>query len=82
MAVTTVGEFIIGRLKALGIREILGVPGDFNLSFLEQIEEAEDFRFVGTCNELNAAYAADGYARQHGVGALLTTYGVSASCRH
>ena len=76
MAVTTVGEFIIGRLKALGIREILGVPGDFNLSFLEQIEEAEDFRFVGTCNELNAAYAADGYARQHGVGALLTTYGV------
>lgn len=76
MATTTVGEFIINRLKAVGIREILGVPGDFNLSLLEQIEEAEDFRFVGTCNELNAAYAADGYARQHGVGALLTTYGV------
>lgn len=76
MATTTVGEFIISRLKAVGIREILGVPGDFNLSLLEQIEEAEDFRFVGTCNELNAAYAADGYARQHGVGALLTTYGV------
>jgi len=76
MAITTVGEFIIDRLKAIGIKEILGVPGDFNLSFLEQIDAAEDFRFVGTCNELNAAYAADGYARQHGVGALLTTYGV------
>lgn len=76
MTTTTVGEFIISRLKSVGIREILGVPGDFNLSFLEQIEEADDFRFVGTCNELNAAYAADGYARQHGVGALLTTYGV------
>lgn len=76
MATTTVGEFIIGRLKALGIKEILGVPGDFNLSFLEQIDEAEGLRFVGTCNELNAAYAADGYARQHGIGALLTTYGV------
>ena len=76
MATTTIGEFIIARLKAVGITEILGVPGDFNLSFLEQIQEADDFRFVGTCNELNAAYAADGYARQHGVGALLTTYGV------
>ncbi|WP_342319377.1 alpha-keto acid decarboxylase family protein [Corynebacterium mayonis] len=76
MATMTIGEFLISRLKALGITEILGVPGDFNLSFLEQISEAENFRFVGTCNELNAAYAADGYARLHGIGALLTTYGV------
>ena len=76
MPVTTVGEFILSRLKAVGIREIVGVPGDFNLSFLEQIDEADGIRFVGTCNELNAAYAADGYARQNGVGALLTTYGV------
>lgn len=73
---TTVGEFIIDRLKAIGITEILGVPGDFNLSFLEQVRDAEGIRFVGTCNELNAAYAADGYARQRGVGCLLTTYGV------
>ncbi|AKK03689.1 alpha-keto acid decarboxylase family protein [Corynebacterium epidermidicanis] len=73
---TTVGEFIIDRLKAIGITEIVGVPGDFNLSFLEQVRDAEGIRFVGTCNELNAAYAADGYARQRGVGCLLTTYGV------
>ncbi|MGI1860504.1 alpha-keto acid decarboxylase family protein [Corynebacterium striatum] len=73
---TTVGEFILDRLKAIGISEIIGVPGDFNLSFLEQIDEAEGIRFVGACNELNAAYAADGYARQRGVGCLLTTYGV------
>src|SRR5699024_10117966 len=71
---TTVGEFIIGRLKDLGIKHIIGVPGDFNLSFIEQINEAEDNEFVGACNELNAAYAADGYGRQSGVGALLTTY--------
>jgi indolepyruvate decarboxylase len=31
-------------------------------------------KYVGTCNELNAAYAADGYARLKGVGALVTTY--------
>ena len=73
---TTVGEFILDSLKAIGISEIIGVPGDFNLSFLEQIDEDKDIRFVGACNELNAAYAADGYARQRGVGCLLTTYGV------
>lgn len=72
----TVGDFIIDRLKAIGITEIIGVPGDFNLSFLEQIDRAAGIRFVGACNELNAAYAADGYARQRGVGAVLTTYGV------
>ncbi|QTH60452.1 alpha-keto acid decarboxylase family protein [Corynebacterium hindlerae] len=73
---TTVGEFILDRLKAIGISEIIGVPGDFNLSFLEQVKETPGIRFVGSCNELNAAYAADGYARQRGVGCLLTTYGV------
>ncbi|MDN5740119.1 thiamine pyrophosphate-binding protein, partial [Corynebacterium casei] len=73
---TTVGEFIIRRLKEMGIEHIIGVPGDFNLSFIEQINEAENIEFVGACNELNAAYAADGYGRQSGVGALLTTYGV------
>ncbi|MEX3507426.1 thiamine pyrophosphate-binding protein [Corynebacterium sp. LK2590] len=73
---TTIGEFLLDRLKAIGITETIGVPGDFNLSFLEQIDAASGIRFVGACNELNAAYAADGYARQRGVGALLTTYGV------
>ena len=73
---TTVGEFILDRLKSIGVTEIIGVPGDFNLSFLEQINQAEGIRFIGACNELNAAYAADGYARQRGVGVLLTTYGV------
>lgn len=32
--------------------------------------------WVGCCNELNAAYAAEGYARIHGIGAVNTTYGV------
>ena len=33
-------------------------------------------RWIGCCNELNAAYAADGYARIKGFGAVCTTYGV------
>ncbi len=73
---TTIGEFLLRRLKEAGIRHIFGVPGDFNLEFLEQIESDPALQWVGNCNELNAAYAADGYARSAGAAALLTTYGV------
>jgi indolepyruvate decarboxylase len=73
---TTIGQFLLRRLKELGIQHIFGVAGDFNLEFLEQIEAEDGIRFVGNCNELNGSYAADGYARSAGAGALLTTYGV------
>ncbi|MDR5644437.1 alpha-keto acid decarboxylase family protein [Burkholderia cenocepacia] len=71
-----IGAFLIRRLQEAGLRHIFGVPGDFNLSLLEQIQAAEGIEFVGNCNELNAAYAADGYARTTGLGALVTTFGV------
>jgi indolepyruvate decarboxylase len=35
-------------------------------------------KWIGTCSELNASYAADGYARLNGLGALLVTNGVGA----
>ena len=62
------------------VDRVFGVPGDFTLKALDHLPAA-GVRFVGCCNELNAAYAADGYARvrQHqgrGMGALFTTYGV------
>lgn len=72
----TIGEFLLTRLKQIGINHIFGVPGDFNLQLLEQFTDVKGLEFVGTCNELNAAYAADGYARVNGMGAILTTYGV------
>jgi pyruvate decarboxylase len=72
----SIGEFIFQRLHGLGIRHILGVPGDFNLKLLDHIYKVPDLRWVGTCNELNAAYAADGYARIMGIGAFVTTFGV------
>ena len=80
---STIGNFLIRRLKELGNEHIFGVPGDFNLQFLDQVEKAEDIEFLGCCNELNAAYAADGYSRLRGVSTLLVTYGVgdlSAIC--
>ena len=72
----SVGDFLLRRLAELGVRHLFGVPGDYNLWFLEQAERSEQVEFVGCCNELNAAYAADGAARITGVSALVTTYGV------
>ncbi|KAG7057537.1 thiamine pyrophosphate enzyme [Colletotrichum scovillei] len=68
-------EYLFTRLHQLGIGAIHGVPGDFNLSLLDYVEPA-GLLWVGNANELNAGYAADGYARIKGVGALITTSGV------
>src|SRR4051794_15202938 len=71
----TVADYLLARLKASGVDDLFGVPGDFNLGFLNRVLDSE-LRYVGTCNELNAAYAADGYARLKGAGAFVTTYAV------
>jgi TPP-dependent 2-oxoacid decarboxylase len=72
----TVTGYLLERLAALGVRHIFGVPGDYNLALLEVIEAHPTLEWIGTANELNAAYAADGYARIRGMAALVTTYGV------
>ncbi|CAF2068186.1 unnamed protein product [Rotaria magnacalcarata] len=72
----TIGNYLLQRLKSLGIGIIFGVPGDYNLPFLDQIEDFDDIQWGNNCNELNASYAADGYARIRGIGALVTTFGV------
>ncbi|KIK69596.1 hypothetical protein GYMLUDRAFT_212230 [Collybiopsis luxurians FD-317 M1] len=73
-----VGSYLLARLEELGVTSMFGVPGDFNLGFLDLVEDHPTIDWVGNCNELNASYAADGYARvkQGSVGALLTTFGV------
>lgn len=57
---------------------MFGVPGDFNLGFLDLVEDFPSIDWVGNCNELNAAYAADGYARvkRNTLGVVTTTFGV------
>jgi indolepyruvate decarboxylase len=74
----TIGDFLLRRLEEAGVRHIFGVPGDFNLELLQQLQDAGTLKWVGTCNELNAAYAADGYARLNGFGALAVTNAVGA----
>ena len=71
----TVAEYLLIRLKEIGVDHLFGVPGDFVLGFFNQVLKSE-VKYIGTCNELNAAYAADGYARVKGIGAFSTTFGV------
>src|ERR1700744_6166372 len=73
---TTVIQHVLARLREIGIVDVFGVPGDFSFPVCDAICLDPGMRWIGCCNELNAAYAADGYARIKGVGAVSTTYGV------
>jgi len=72
----TVIQHVLSRLCDIGICDIFGVPGDYSFPVTDAVCNHPGLRWIGCCNELNAAYAADGYARVKGVGALCTTYGV------
>lgn len=71
----TVSQYLLQRLQEMGVKHVFGVPGDYTLDFLDNILKSP-LEWVGTCNELNAGYAADGYARLNGVSAAVVTYGV------
>ncbi|MCW2560089.1 MAG: hypothetical protein JWP55_4053 [Mycobacterium sp.] len=73
----TVGSYLATRLVQLGVTHLFGLPGDFNLTLLEELLAVEGIDWSGSTNELNAAYTADGYARVgRRPGALVTTHGV------
>lgn len=71
-----VADYLVRELHKLGITDFFGLPGDYNFNVLYAIEDNKNVNWVGCTNELNAGYAADGYARVNGYGALVTTYGV------
>lgn len=73
----TLGRYMWERIHQIGVDTIFGVPGDFNLQFLDSIFHVDGLKWMGNMNELNASYAADGYARVKGVpGCVVTTHGV------
>ncbi|KAG0503246.1 hypothetical protein HPP92_003318 [Vanilla planifolia] len=72
----TLGRYLARRLVEIGVRDIFSVPGDFNLALLDHLIAEPALNNVGCCNELNAGYAADGYARACGVGACVVTFTV------
>jgi indolepyruvate decarboxylase len=72
----TVAQYALARLSQLGIDRIFGVPGDYAFAINDAAEQVPGLSWVACANELNASYAADGYARIRGASMLSTTYGV------
>ncbi|CAL9092030.1 unnamed protein product [Musa textilis] len=75
-AEATLGRHLARRLVQVGAHDVFAVPGDFNLTLLDHLIAEPGLRLIGCCNELNAGYAADGYARSRGVGACVVTFTV------
>src|SRR6185503_16586073 len=73
---TIVAEYIVGRLAAEGISHCFGVAGDYVFPICDAVDSSTKVEWIGCANELNASYAADGYARVRGAAMLVTTYGV------
>lgn len=74
----TIGNYLGTRFEQIGIKHCFMVPGDYNLVLLDQLMQNKNILQIGCCNELNAAYAAEGYARAKGCGAVVTTFNVGA----
>jgi indolepyruvate decarboxylase len=69
----TIIDYTIGRLADFEIAHAFGVPGDYSFPIDDGIEDSGRVEWIGCSSELNAAYAADGYARVHGAAILTTT---------
>jgi pyruvate decarboxylase len=78
MADFTVGKYLATRFEQIGLKHYFMVPGDYNLVLLDELLQNKNLEQIGCCNELNAAYAAEGYARTNGAGAVITTFNVGA----
>lgn len=76
MHTITVADYIVQRLADIGITACFGVPGDYAFPLNDAIDKNSKVQWIGCANELNAAYAADGYARIKGAAMLSTTYAV------
>ncbi|WP_414468255.1 alpha-keto acid decarboxylase family protein [Methanobacterium sp. ACI-7] len=74
----TIGSYLAKRLEQMGIEHYFVVPGDFNLMLLDELLKNNKLKQIGGSNELNAAYAAEGYARVRGAAAVVVTFNVGA----
>ena len=70
-----VSQYLLHRLHQFGVNDLFSVGGDYLLNFLEEVLKSP-LNLINCCNELGAAYAADGYARIKGLAAIATTFNV------
>ena len=75
----TVADYLLTRLKQLEVTEVFQIPGDYVKHFTQALEHFDGIRTIGAINELDAAYAADAYARTRGLAAVSLQFGVSTA---
>jgi indolepyruvate decarboxylase len=73
----TVADYLLTRLKQLNVTDVFQIPGDYVKHFTQALEHFDGIKTIGAINELDAAYAADAYARARGLAAVSLQYGVS-----
>jgi indolepyruvate decarboxylase len=73
----TVADYLLTRLKQLDVTEIFQIPGDYVRNFTTALEVFPGIKTIAAINELDAAYAADAYARTRGLAAVSLQFGVS-----
>jgi acetolactate synthase I/II/III large subunit len=66
----TGGDVLIETLKALGASVVFGIPGQHALGAFDALRRS-NLRYIGFRNELNATFAADGFARASGAPGVL-----------
>ncbi len=77
---TTVGQYLVDRLKQLGLEHLFSIAGDYSIDWVNNYVEPSTIEVIEEVNELNAGYAADGYARYKGIGAVCVTYSAGSLC--
>jgi indolepyruvate decarboxylase len=63
----SIGDYLIQRLQDYGIGHVFGIPGDYILQFYSMLDRSP-IEVVTTTREDCAGFAADAYARIHGMG--------------
>jgi indolepyruvate decarboxylase len=74
----TVGQYLVDRLHELGLEHLFSIAGDYSIEWVNNYVEPSKIQVIEEVNELNAGFAADGYARLKGIGALCVTYSAGA----
>src|SRR6202041_1598960 len=69
----TVGSFLFDYLHSLGVTHVFGIPGDFALPTFRWMQQSK-LKIITMTHEPSVGFAADGYARVHGLGVPCVTY--------
>ncbi|KAG6861625.1 hypothetical protein C0995_014064 [Termitomyces sp. Mi166 len=68
----SIGNYLLARLEQLGVTNMFGVPGDFNLGFLDLVEDHPTINWVGNCKEARLTFLIS-----FGVGELSAVNGIA-----